>query len=207
MKFIGGNNIAIDADRGLFRVARRAFVSDAILEVERDEIFDKCWLYLGHDSEVAEAGSFISRGVGGRDLIFNRDQNGTVHAFLDACPHRGAKLCLERSGVAHSFNCIYHGWSFAADGKFRRHAHHKTYPAGFEDGGAVDLVSVPKLESYRGFWFVCFDRDAVPLAEPSRGHGDLAAQRGGDRLSVDDASRHVTAANRAAKTRSAGCNR
>jgi p-cumate 2,3-dioxygenase subunit alpha len=165
MKFIGGNNIAIDEDRNLFRVARRAFVSGALLAAERVEIFDKCWLYLGHDSELAQPGAFVSRGVGGRDLIFNRDLNGTVHAFLDACPHRGAKLCLERRGVAQTFNCLYHGWSFTADGKFRRHAHHKTYPAGFEDGGAVDLVSVPNLESYRGFWFVSFDRDAVPLAD------------------------------------------
>jgi len=165
MKFIGGNNIAIDKDCGIFRVARRAFVSDDILQAERAEIFDKCWLYLGHDSELALPGAFVSRGVGGRDVIFNRDLNGRVHAFLDACPHRGARLCLERSGVAQTFHCIYHGWSFAADGTFRRHSHHTTYPAGFEDGGAVDLVAVPKLESYRGFWFVCFDRAAVPLAD------------------------------------------
>ena len=118
MKYSGANNIATDESRGLFRVARRAFVSEEILEAERAEIFDKCWLYLGHDFEVAVPGAFVSRSVGGRDLIFNRDAKGAVHAFLDACTHRGAKLCLERSGVAKNFQCIYHGWVFSADGKF-----------------------------------------------------------------------------------------
>jgi p-cumate 2,3-dioxygenase alpha subunit len=165
MKFSGGNNIAIDEGRGLFQVARRAFVSEEILEAERAEIFDKCWLYLGHDSEVGVPGAFVSRSVGGRDLIFNRDANGVVHAFVDACTHRGAKLCLVRSGIARNFQCIYHGWVFSSEGKFRRQAHHESYPSGFGESGSVDLVQVPRLEAYRGFWFICYDRDARSLHE------------------------------------------
>ncbi len=163
MKFFGGNNLAIDEAHGLFQVARRAFVSDEILQAERAAIFDRCWLYLGYESELAVPGAFVSRAVGGRDLIFNRDMQGTVHAFLDACPHRGAKLCVERSGVTKYFQCIYHGWVFGADGAFRRQPHHAGYPPGFEANCAVDLVAVPRLENYRGFWFVCFDRDAASL--------------------------------------------
>ena len=165
MKFVGGNNIAIDEARGRFRVARRAFVSEEILEAEREEIFSKCWLYLGYESELPEPGAFITRSVGGRDLIFNRDSSGTVHAFVNACAHRGAKLCLERRGVAKNFQCIYHGWVFGADGKFRRQPHHEGYPPGFEADGSVDLVSVPRLEQYRGFWFVCFDPSAPSLRD------------------------------------------
>jgi p-cumate 2,3-dioxygenase alpha subunit len=165
MHYTGGNNIATDPARGIFQVARRAFTSDDILEAERRQIFDKCWLYVGHESEVAAPGAFVARSVGGRDLIFNRDAKGVVHAFLDACPHRGAKLCQERKGVAKNFQCIYHGWVFSADGKFRRQPHHAGYPADFESCGSVDLVAVPRLESYRGLWFACFDRDAQPLAD------------------------------------------
>ncbi|MDB5871621.1 MAG: p-cumate dioxygenase [Ramlibacter sp.] len=163
MKYMGGNNIAIDAGRGVFQVARRAFTSEAILQAEREEIFDRCWIYLGHESEVRAPGAFVARSVAGRDVIFNRDAKGVVHAFLDSCPHRGAKLCQERQGIAKNFQCIYHGWVFSADGKFRRQPHHAAYPADFECTGAVDLVAVPRLESYRGLWFVCFDKDAVSL--------------------------------------------
>lgn len=163
MKYSGGNNIAIDAERGRFQVARRAFTSESILEAERSEIFDKCWIYVGHESEMAVPGAFVARSVAGRDLIFNRDAKGVVHAFLDSCPHRGAKLCQERQGVAKNFQCIYHGWVFSADGKFRRQPHHAGYPRGFESDCSVDLMAVPRLESYRGLWFVCFDKNARSL--------------------------------------------
>ncbi len=165
MKFIGGNNVAMDAERGIYKVARRSFTSDAVLEAERREIFDKCWIYVGHESELPEPGSFVARSVAGRELIFNRDTKGAVHAFLDACPHRGAKICSERKGVARNFQCIYHGWVFSAEGKFRRQPHHEGYAPGFEAGGAADLVSVPRLDSYRGLWFVCFDSAGPSLED------------------------------------------
>lgn len=165
MNYTGGNNIATDADRGIFQVARRAFTSEGILESERRQIFDKCWLYVGHESELPVPGAFVARSVGGRDVIFNRDAKGVVHAFLDSCPHRGAKICQERRGVAKNFQCIYHGWVFSADGKFRRQPHHAGYPDDFEAGGSVDLVAVPRLEAYRDLWFACFDRSAQPLAD------------------------------------------
>ena len=163
MNYMGREHLEIDSDKGIFRVARTAFTSEFILQVERDEIFDKCWIYLGHDSELPKPGSFISRSVAGRDVIFNRDAKGEVNAFLDSCPHRGAKLCQEKSGVAKNFQCIYHGWVFNSEGKFRRQPHHAGYPDDFEKDGRVDLFRVPRLEEYRGLWFVCFDAEAISL--------------------------------------------
>ena len=81
-----------DRERFLFRVARKAFTDEQVLEAERREIFDKCWLYLGHGSEIAQNCDFLTRSVAGRELVFNRDRGGAVHAFLNTCPHRGAQL-------------------------------------------------------------------------------------------------------------------
>ena len=106
----------IDREAGVFRVARRAFIDNAVFETERARIFDKCWLYMGHISELPKKGSFVTRPVGGRNLIFNRDAAGEVHAFHNACPHRGSTVCREQSGNAKNFTCSYHGW---ADGKLR----------------------------------------------------------------------------------------
>src|SRR5580658_8127299 len=94
-----------DRERFLFRVARRTFVEPEILEHERRRIFDRCWLYLGHGSEIAENGDYLTRSVGGRELVFNRDRGGAVHAFLNSCPHRGATLVREPRGNAISFQC------------------------------------------------------------------------------------------------------
>jgi len=157
--------LQIDEDKGLFRVARRSFTEQGLLDAERAHIFDTCWLYLGHGSEVPKPGSFVTRAVGGRNIIFNRDAGGAVRAFLNTCPHRGATVCRERQGSAKSFTCGYHGWVFAADGKVRNVPGVEAYPEGFGSNGCNDLVAVPRLEEYRGFWFLCFDAGAQSLAD------------------------------------------
>jgi p-cumate 2,3-dioxygenase alpha subunit len=157
--------VHVDRDAGVFRVSRRSFLDDAVFQAERSQIFDRCWLYVGHSSEVPKNGSFVTRPVGGRNVIFNRDGAGTVRALLNCCPHRGSTVCRDRSGVAKNFTCSYHGWVFGADGRMRDIPGIESYAEGFGKDGGADLVAVPRLESYRDFWFVCFDAAAIPLVE------------------------------------------
>ena len=157
--------LKVDRDRGVFRVARQAFTDDTVFAAEQARIFDRCWLYLGHASELPKKGSFVTRSVGGRNLIFNRDAAGEVHAFMNACPHRGSTVCRERSGAAKNFTCSYHGWVFGADGKLRDLPGSESYACDFKESGDADLVPAPRLEQYRDFWFVCFDRNAVSLVD------------------------------------------
>ncbi len=65
--------IVDDRLRGVFRVNRRVFTDPEILEQERREIFDRSWLYAGHQSEIAKPGDFVTRRIGGRPLILVRD--------------------------------------------------------------------------------------------------------------------------------------
>ena len=67
-----------------------ALTSRATFEREYGAIFDRCWLYLGHASELAEPGSFLTRKVARRPILFTRDKAGEYHALFNACPHRGA---------------------------------------------------------------------------------------------------------------------
>ena len=106
--------LMIDESKKIFKVSRRAFVDPDILEAERAQIFDKCWLYLGHSSEIAKPGDFVTRSVGGRSILFARDGKGELKAMLNTCPHRGAQVCREKHGSAKSFQCFYHGWVFGA---------------------------------------------------------------------------------------------
>jgi len=186
MRTIGQANVVIDERAGTFRVSRDAFASDTVFAQEQSHIFDKCWLYIGHEAELPEPGNFVARRVAGRELIFNRDTSGIINAFFDSCPHRGAKICAEKSGKARQFHCIYHGWNFGSDGKLKRQPHHSGYPENFNHDGALDLLRVPRLESYRGFWFVNFDRDAISLHEylgDARDYIDCFADQS-DRLEI-----------------------
>jgi p-cumate 2,3-dioxygenase alpha subunit len=160
-----GKWVRDDREHGVFKVSRETFVDPAILERERDLIFNRCWLYVGHASELRAPNDFVTRRVGGRELIFNRDRSGAFRAFLNTCPHRGALVAREKCGSALGFKCFYHGWSFNNNGKYATKSPKGVYPEDFGADGEVDLTSVPRLEEYRGFYFVNFDRGAVSLSD------------------------------------------
>ncbi|HSX93196.1 MAG TPA: aromatic ring-hydroxylating dioxygenase subunit alpha [Hydrogenophaga sp.] len=57
----------------------------------------------------------------GEPLVLWRD-HGTVHAWADRCPHRGARLSLGRVlTTVHGprLECPYHGWQFEGGGRCR----------------------------------------------------------------------------------------
>lgn len=154
-----------DGAQHTFRVARDAFTQDAILSLERENIFDRCWIYVGHESEIPERNDYLTRQVAGREVIFNRDRGGAVHVFLNICPHRGAMVAREKKGNALGFQCFYHGWAFNNNGRFATQIAEGNYPPDFNAQGCANLTEVPRLESHRGFWFVNFDRNACGLIE------------------------------------------
>ncbi len=157
--------IHVDPSRNLFKVSRRNFTDPDILEAEREQIFDRCWLYLGHDSELAQPGDFVTRVVAGRPILFTRDKTGELHAMFNTCPHRGATVCRERQGNANAFQCFYHGWTFDQDGRLRGMPGKESYADDFNADGGGNMVHVPKFEVYRGFAFICFDPKAEPLVD------------------------------------------
>ena len=140
-----------DRQQGLFRVNRRAFTDEEVLAEERDRIFNRCWLYLGHETELAGPNDFVTRNVGGKELIFNRDRKGQFHAFFNTCPHRGAMVEREARGNALGFKCFYHGWAFNNNGNFATRMQPGRYPEDFNHDGCANLKEVPKLAEYRGF--------------------------------------------------------
>ena len=132
-----------DRQRGIFRVHRSSMTSDDLFQRERELIFSRCWIYLGHESEVENPGDYRRRTVAGRPLFFARGRDGQVRVFLNSCPHRGALICRRDSGNADVLQCFYHAWSFNTNG---------------------ELIGVPDQEAYGPN----FDRDELGLKEPPR---------------------------------------
>jgi p-cumate 2,3-dioxygenase subunit alpha len=141
---------------GRFRVHRSAMTSAEIFERERAMIFDRSWLYIGHDTEIPNAGDYRRRLVAGRPLFLLRGSDGTVRAFFNTCTHRGAQICRPDEGRAQSFQCFYHAWTFNTLGELAGVPEEEAYGEHF-DRGPYALKSPPRLENYRGFYFVSFD--------------------------------------------------
>ena len=51
-----------------------------------------------------------------QSLVLWRNAEGAVQAFVDRCPHRGARLSMGRIEQGR-LECPYHGWQFAAGGQ------------------------------------------------------------------------------------------
>jgi p-cumate 2,3-dioxygenase subunit alpha len=152
-----------DATEGVFRVHRSAFVSSEILAREQKLIFDRSWLYVGHESEITNPSDFLTRKAGGRTLIFTRDRAGAVRVLLNTCRHRGAEVCRDRTGNRKVFTCFYHGWAYANDGTLVSVPDGDSYSPGFRR--AEHGLHQPRVESYRGFVFVTFSGQAPGLVE------------------------------------------
>lgn len=150
-------------DSTYFRVLRQAYVCPEIWKKEIENIFEQSWLYIGHESEVKELGSFQSRHVGGRPLILVRSEDGVIRTFLNACAHRGAAVCREQEGKTRRFTCPYHGWAYDTAGNIVGLPGHTAY--GPHDSlPPVNLKQITN-QSYRGFIFIYFGLPQHSLRE------------------------------------------
>lgn len=81
----------------------------------------------------------------GTPIVLFRDQNNTVNALLDRCPHRNVPLSLGDVCEDGTLRCAYHGWRFDGHGQCRfiptrteqqvQPSHHAVaYPACDQDG-------------------------------------------------------------------------
>ena len=150
------NLVVDDRSGGVFRVNRKAFTDPAVFEIEKKRVFDSTWLYVGHESEVAKRGDYITRKVGGRPVIFVRDDRNQVRVFFNTCPHRGNAICREHSGNGKSFQCFYHAWTFNTRGELVGLPGADGYGPGF-DRKTMGMVPPARVDSYRGLVFLSFN--------------------------------------------------
>ena len=161
----GRHWIEEDRDETTFRVHRSAFRSQTVFEAEMRAVWGHQWLYLAHETEIPELGDYRTRTLGGRDLLLVRDEEGEIRVYFNSCPHRGTVLARQSEGNARYFKCFYHAWSFSNTGRLVSLPDEGAYPPGEAFRARSGLRSVPLVENFRGFIFVCFDAAAAPLED------------------------------------------
>jgi phenylpropionate dioxygenase-like ring-hydroxylating dioxygenase large terminal subunit len=159
-----------DAALGIFRFSPRVYSDPELFEREQRRIFDRSWLYAGHESEVPQAGDFLTRRVGGRPLVMVRGSDGEIRIFHNACRHRGAAVCRHDRGNARNFVCFYHNWTYDNQGRLDGVPLKDAYGPGFR---MQELgLYAARMQSYRGWLFVCFSRDTPGLEDYLAGARD-----------------------------------
>ena len=145
---------------GAKTLPQRYFVSPEIAAKEREKIFAKQWVLVGHESQIAKPGDYFVQEVAGESLIVVRDKGGGLRSFYNVCRHRGTRLCEESRGHVSAIQCPYHAWTYALDGRLIGAPHMDDVP-GFEK---ADYSLHPvNLASWEGFIFVNLAHSPSPL--------------------------------------------
>ncbi|WP_027958977.1 Rieske 2Fe-2S domain-containing protein, partial [Halomonas sp. 19A_GOM-1509m] len=156
-----------EPDNGIFRCHRSMFTDPAFFELELKHIFEGNWLFLAHESQVAEPGDYMTVTMGRQPVIITRDKQGELHGLINACAHRGATLCRRKRGNKGTFTCPFHGWTFKNDGQLLKAKNEKNgaYPDQFKQDGSHNLKRLPRFENYKGFLFGSLSDDVQPLEQ------------------------------------------
>jgi len=154
--------VETDLARGV--LSPRVFNDPELHQAELERIFTRCWVFLGHVSEIPSRGDYVVRNIGEDPFILVRDEDGEIQVLLNHCMHRGTPVCRADKGNASHFRCPYHGWIYKNSGEWngapqRRSAYRKLDPA------LWGLRKAPLVDTYQGLIFACLDPEATTLRE------------------------------------------
>ena len=155
--------LLVNVEQGL--VNRKIFSDPDVYQQELEQVFARCWLYLGHESQLPNPGDYINVFMGEEPVLVVRNRQGKLNAFINSCRHRGNRVCRADGGNTAAFLCTYHGWTYDLEGKLIGVPGHQELYHGELNRGQWGLPQVAQVASYKGLIFGTFDPDAPSLDE------------------------------------------
>ena len=99
------------------RVHRDLYLSEELFALEQRHFFANTWNFVGHASQVPNAGDFITVGIAGQPLLMVRQADGGIRVLNNRCAHKGMPLATDACGnTGKFFRCPYHAWTYKLDG-------------------------------------------------------------------------------------------
>src|SRR5437867_10677099 len=142
-------------------VSREVYVNDDIFQQELEHIFGRCWLLLGHESQIPNPGDFVVTRMGEEEVLLVRGRkDGIIRAFLNSCRHRGMKVCRYDDGNALVFTCPFHGWSYDTDGRLVGVPYYDAAYHSELDKSQWGLHEVAQMCNYYGSVWATWDKKA-----------------------------------------------
>lgn len=146
---------AIDARR-----PASIFTDRARFELEQQQVFRRLPVVVAPSARLPEPGSVLAHDGYGVPLVLTRDRDGKVHAFLNACQHKGSKVVEScEPHKAGRLICPYHAWTYGLDGRLVGVPREETFAN--LDRADRGLAELPCAE-FGGLIWVQLDRKAEP---------------------------------------------
>jgi phenylpropionate dioxygenase-like ring-hydroxylating dioxygenase large terminal subunit len=133
--------------------------------LEDQKLWSKVWQVAARLDEIPDAGDYTVYEIGNRSVLLVRQDQATVKAYHNFCPHRGTALG-QGSGhfKAGRIICPFHGWRWDLSGRNQLVLERREFCGGQLRDSDVALREL-KLVVFAGFVFINFDANPQPFDE------------------------------------------
>jgi choline monooxygenase len=132
-----------------------------IAALEVNAVFGRSWQLVARTDQLLAVGDYVTAEIGDEPIIVVRDSD-RIQGFFNVCRHHAAQVATGEQGSVRALHCPYHGWTYNLDGTLRSAPQFDG--AKSMTGDEFNLQPV-RVETWRGWVFVCLDSEAPALAE------------------------------------------
>jgi TetR/AcrR family transcriptional regulator, transcriptional repressor of bet genes len=118
------------------RIADWAYENRRLFALERQQVFQDSWQFIGHRAQLPDAGDFLAPDLGFERPLILRDDAGDLRAFRNSCTEAPHILTPGLNGRLSVIKCSVHGLEFNFDGSRR----------GIEDGKNLTALELCLIE-------------------------------------------------------------
>ena len=142
----------------------RRLYDPEVFQLEMERLWSRTWIYVGHASQVPEAGDYLTADIAAKPVIMMRQADGGIRVLMNRCAHKGTKVLGGASGnTGKVIRCPYHAWTYRLDGSLAMIPLKEGYAGTrMEEKG---LSQAGHLENYRGFIFVRLSEKGIGFKE------------------------------------------
>ena len=154
------------------------YTNTAFLEQEKAKVFSRTWNLVGRADQVREPGDYFTATIADEPIIVVRGADHKLRAFSNVCRHRAGPVA-RGEGQRKVFQCGYHGWTYALDGRLLGTPEFDGVECFSKEANCLPEFAV---DTWGALVFANLDRGCAPLAEtledlPSLIHHDLPSMR------------------------------
>jgi phenylpropionate dioxygenase-like ring-hydroxylating dioxygenase large terminal subunit len=166
----------IDLADAILEIPASNYYDEQRWQLEMKQVFHRLPMMLAASCELPDSGDYKALSAAGLPILISRGNDGEIHAFVNMCSHRGARIMQEGSGNAHRFTCPYHAWNYNPEGELTAIFSESEF--GELDKASNGLRHLPVLERSGLIWVIPNPDSTLDIAAFLCGYDDLLSHFG-----------------------------
>jgi len=146
------------------RIRKQRYYARDFYDLEAEMLWPRVWQMACRLEEIPDPGDFAEYEILDQSVLVVRAEGGGVHAFHNACRHRGVRVAEGRGSCAGGLVCPFHGWCYGPGGENTRVTQRRAFAEHNLGAGELDLKPV-RCETWGGCAWINLDDGAPPLRE------------------------------------------